>query len=1018
MSWPIMKPGPAHFRCCLWLGVFLLGGTPAAAQVATAQLIGSARDGAGSPLSGVTVELVRRGTVVQTAMTDSTGAFRIGGVAGGVYAVIGRLVGYQETLHEDVALPAGDVVTVRLTLEPAPVILPGVDVVLTPIEISRVDTEFGKTIQTEAIRSVPIGHDARDLVALTPGARAGHVWGGATAQANNYQLDGVSANHPGVGGDLIQPSVHWIESIEVRGLGAGAEHGNFQGGLINVITKSGTNRFQGGMRLSGESHRLNASSLEPAEIGSEIAARYDVEGEVRGPLLRDRLFYFLAGQWLQRDARFTNHLPGVEASHAPSLEERTEGKFFGKLSWRPSGFHGLDASVAHTENRTEHWGLSGYETADATLRLDAPTTAYNVSWTSRFDAGISLDARFAHVERVETRSPYAGDDVPGVLTYGLNAPYLGYQNAPLRYHHAPSSTGGSVSMLVERTAAGLQHQLRIGAEHNAGAFTDQRTRNGGMTWRPPRSRRLEPGDPATWFASSTPFVASVWGGEVDLHAEVESSALFAQSTIGLHRRVSISPGVRWGRWQGRLLPGGRAEDAFTAVEHAAPEARIGLILDLSDDHTFVAKAHWGRYHQSMIAQMFDRAAGGDVFSDEEMWFYRGTPFVDPATRFSRDQRDAMQADRTFTRENVITLTETGPAVDYHQPYVDQWIVGLEKTFSNVVKLEAVYVNRRNRNMVALVDRNRATNYTRFDRVTVFGLGGDALPFEGGTVQLKEVYLPNAPLLERLRCKATGLCPDAPNIPGLSLADTARLTWDPDYVLTNVPDARRAFDQFQFVLSVLQPRWSLTASAVVTSLEGNLDNVTGYDDPSGFGAGPYVRVNEGVNSFGTLPNFADRELKVVLFGDLPWSMRGGLFWNYASGDHWAPYFTLASGAYTFRLFDTGEPLDPAFFYTLEGHRTFVGPRGLQQHEPRAQFDLHLERTFGAGSRSWTVSLDLFNLIDSGSITEVNRSVNRGQNYYPGTQQFEGFRVIEPGEFYRAVRQRVPPRTLRLGTRIAF
>src|SRR5690606_2763755 len=298
-------------------------------------------------------------------------------------------------------------------------------------------------------------------------------------------------------------------------------------------------------------------------------------------------------------------------------------------------------------------------------------------------------------------------------------------------------------------------------------------------------------------------------------------------------------------------------------------------------------------------------------------------------------------------------------------------------------------------------------------------GPEPLPFEGGTVQLREVWLPNWALLERLRCKATGLCPDAPGVPGMTLADTARLTWNPDYVLTNVDDARREFDQFQFNVQVYRPTWSLLVSAVLTRLQGNLDNVTGYDDPAGFGAGPYVRVNEGVNSFGKLPNYADRELKVSFFGNIPWNTRAGVFWTYASGDHWAPYFTISgSGAYRYQTFDGRETLDPAWFYSLEGHRLFVGPRGLQQHQRRAQFDLRLERAFDIGQRSWTVTLDIFNLINSTSITDVNRSVNRGQNYYPGTPQYDGFVVIEPNEFYRAVRARVPPRTLRLGTVFYF
>src|SRR5690606_25265427 len=318
----------------------------------------------------------------------------------------------------------------------------------------------------------------------------------------------------------------------------------------------------------------------------------------------------------------------------------------------------------------------------------------------------------------------------------------------------------SASLLITREIGGLEHQLRVGVEHNVGTFTDQRIRNGGMTWRPPRLRNIDPADASTWFVSAAPFVASVWGGEVDLHAEVESSAAFAQSTIALHPRFSISPGIRYGRWTGRLLPGGREADRFTAVEYQAPEARIGAIFDITGNSDFVAKAHWGRYHQNMIAQMFERVAGGEVFSDEETWYYRGTPFTDPTTRFTREQRDAMAASREFTLQQVITLTATGPAEHYRQPYVCQRLGGRVMTSPNIAECEAVYVNRRNRGMLARVDRNRHTNYTKFERVRVMA-GPEPLPFEGGTVQLREVWLPNWALLERLRCKATGLCPDAP-----------------------------------------------------------------------------------------------------------------------------------------------------------------------------------------------------------------------------------------------------------------
>ena len=82
------------------------------------------------------------------------------------------------------------------------------------------------------------------------------------------------------------------------------------------------------------------------------------------------------------------------------------------------------------------------------------------------------------------------------------------------------------------------------------------------------------------------------------------------------------------------------------------------------------------------------------------------------------------------------------------------------------------------------------------------------------------------------------------------------------------------------------------SAALTDLKGNLDDVSGYEDPSEFSPGPYVRINEGVNAYGTLQNFAERELKLAFWGALPWDLRGGAFLTARSGDHYSPRFRIS------------------------------------------------------------------------------------------------------------------------------
>ena len=362
--------------------------------------------------------------------------------------------------------------------------------------------------------------------------------------------------------------------------------------------------------------------------------------------------------------------------------------------------------------------------------------------------------------------------------------------------------------------------------------------------------------------------------------------------------------------------------------------------------------------------------------------------------------------------------------------MDQWLVALEKQFSNWGKVEVIYTRRSNKDMVALVDRNRASNYTLFEKVRVFDSSGSVLPFSGGSVYLQELYLPNYLLAERLICKQTADCPDALSIPGLTYADLPSLTWDPDFVLTTAPDGEREFSQFQLNLELARPNWGASASFVMTDLKGNLDNVSGYTDPEGYGAGPYVRVNEGVNSYGTLENFADREWKVSFWGALPAQLRGGLFWTFQSGDHYSPRFRLYGlGFFHYRVNTgsmtstgiterPGQEVDYALMWPMEGHNIYVGPRGLPTLERRNVLDLRLERMFRLQRYDMAVSLDWFNVFRAEAITALNTMVNNGPDYgfNQSASMFGG--GLSPNQYYQAPQERLSPTTIRLGFSIYF
>jgi hypothetical protein len=225
--------------------------------------------------------------------------------------------------------------------------------------------------------------------------------------------------------------------------------------------------------------------------------------------------------------------------------------------------------------------------------------------------------------------------------------------------------------------------------------------------------------------------------------------------------------------------------------------------------------------------------------------------------------------------------------------------------------------------------------------------------------------------------------------------------------------------------------------VRTDLKGNLDNVSGYTDPTGYDAGPYVRVNEAVNAYGTLENFADREWKMSIWGVLPWAVRGGAFFIHQSGDHYSPQFRLyglgffhykvgtgalirnpGSGAADHRTEHPGQEIDYALLYPLEGHEIYVGPRGLPAIPSRSSLDVRVERMFDYRGHDLTVSIDLFNLFRNRAVTKVNTMVNNGPDYgYRISQSLFGS-GIQPNQYYQAPEERVAPRSLRLGAAFYF
>ncbi|MBA3657891.1 MAG: hypothetical protein H0W69_11130, partial [Gemmatimonadaceae bacterium] len=599
---------------------------------------------------------------------------------------------------------------------------------------------------------------------------------------------------------------------------------------------------------------------------------------------------------------------------------------------------------------------------------------------------------------------YGGDDVPGIQIFSVGR-QPAYQNSAFNERLAPKSVSGNVKYERQHHLAGGENRILVGGELTRGSWTNEKTRNGGLTWRPylnPTTGAFDPGNAKSWVE-----VASDWGGDVHLNSRIQEGSVFAQSYYSPLPTLTFSPGVRLGKWSGWLTPVSGATGEFLAASASAIDPRFGIVWDVSGRNTFVLKTHWGRYHQGMNSLFFDRAEGGDVYSNERFYFI-GPDLTSPTQTFTPAQRDAMldTTNKSFSpRFAQSILNEAGRVENYRQPYVNQWIVGLEKSFGTEWKAELSYTNRANHDIVGLVDRNLEANYSKLTNVAVRNRigGGSIYDHTGAELVIPVVWVSNADLIKVMKQRSQSLVREPP-VPGFTYAGVAKLTYNPDIVLTTVENARRKFDQMSVSLRTAKTNWDGMLSLTGTRLKGNLPGLTAFGTTgTSFSAGSAVRPNEGTNSEGWLPNINAIEGKLWLSGKLTKDFRAGAYATMALGEYFAPMFQI-NPRFRFRASDLSL-LEDELFDGVRGQTILLEERGTRKYPPRVNLDLRVEQALSTKFGEWSVSADLFNALGSNSITQRNTTVNDGI-----TQ--------DPTSLFGAPRLRVPPRAVQIGAALEF
>ncbi len=400
------------------------------AQTTQGGIVGGIRDQKGAQIVGAKVTVTTPSTGLQReTSTADNGIYRVNALPIGVYQIKAEAAGFATSTITGVEVGIDQVRTVDIMLRvgsKAEVVEVRADATLTQTETSK----LGEIIDNRKVEDLPLnGRDFAQLARLNPGVASsgggggqqggeGGVSGfssnGQRSTANNFLVDGVD-NNDSFGGTSAQiPSIDSIQEFEVQTNTFSAEYGRNTGSVVNLVTKSGSNRLHGSVYEFFRNDVLDARNFfNESDFAKSALHLNQFGGTLGGPIVKNKTFFFLNYEGFRRQAGITR------ITNVPTLAER-QGQFLDNngdpitIAVNPVSAQIFD-TLFPQPNLT---GSSGNFVSSPTQR-DA-TDQFLVKVDHHLRGSDTLSARYSRT-RVDIFFPFtpgqSGTNIPG---YGVN----------------------------------------------------------------------------------------------------------------------------------------------------------------------------------------------------------------------------------------------------------------------------------------------------------------------------------------------------------------------------------------------------------------------------------------------------------------------------------------------------------------------------------------------------------------------------------------------------------------------
>ena len=656
----------------------------ARAQGLDGLLRGTVKDSSGGALAGALVKISSPALMTgeQNTVSDEKGQWLFLVVPPGLYELSVQLapkfnpyvvkelrVGVGEKVQHTVVLTlAGVTSTVKVDASAGLARGSGID--------NRYGPDYFQTIPSRRLSFFSAIGNAAGVSPTSPSSGSINTLSvfGSAVNENLFMIDGTNFTCPCQGVSRAEPIVDVIQEVHVQSMGASVEFGNFQGGVINVVTRQGGARFAAQTSYYGQPSSLTAQPVflgpATARTGYERMKYRDFTVGLGGPVRQNRLWFYGAYQYL----RDYDSQPGAN----PAFPRKYENdKFFGKLNWRLTDNLHMSQSY-HLEN----W-----------VNPTVPTITTPFVATSRVHADVP-NMTFAKLSHVLSNRMFMETSVGRYMFNQHSDPATGDLTTPSRrdlvtsvssgntpqvvFLHLDRVTGKSVLHLYQSGWLGIDHEFRVGTQIERGLHDKTAFFPGGVQY----------------LDSNGPFQAvyrapSITGGVF------VTAAGFVSDSFTVKDRLAVDVGVRFdhssainpdmqvinaeGQVTDGVLPGRGTMYSWNVLS-----PRLGFRMKLDNSGHTVVRATYGRFNQGVLTGELDPVSQG------------ATPTI-------LKQYESATGDYTRLISIVDPLINQSLNTDMKTPHTDEFSVTLDRELTSLVRTSVSYVGKRGRDYLGWVD---------------------------------------------------------------------------------------------------------------------------------------------------------------------------------------------------------------------------------------------------------------------------------------------------------------------------